>query len=233
MITEKVTLKVDKEIIAGSIISKDDVTTPPKFVFLHGAGTGIKEGVHSISSPIVNNGINILTLDFSGHGESTGNLKQSSLEKRVNEAKEVIDKFTTKHSLIICGVSMGGFVAIKMLDLYKVDTLILFCPALYDSKAYHISFDQGFTEIIRATESWRNTDVLNLLENFRGNLLIVVGEKDEVIPPGVIDLIIRHSSNAKNKELYIIPGCPHKILTWILSQEEKLIKLHQKIMEFS
>ena len=113
-----------------------------------------------------------------------------------------------------------------------VDTLILFGPALYDKNAYPAQFNSGFTEIIRAPESWRKTDTLNLLESFTGNFLIVMGEKDEVIPPGVIELIVNHTPNVKKKELYIIPNCPHRINTWIIDQKLEQAKLHEKILEY-
>ncbi len=224
--------KVKDENIAGMILSKKENIDLPKFVYLHGAGIGQKERVNSISLPILNSGINILAFDFSGHGESTGELKKSSLQKRVNEAKEIIDHFASKEPLTICGSSMGGYVSIKLLEHFKIDTLILFCPALYDKNAYSVRFDEGFTEILRSPESWKNTDVLSLLENFTGKLLIIIGEKDEVIPKGVIDLINNHTPNAKKKEIYIIPNCPHRMIDWLKDKEAELNHLHQKITEY-
>ncbi len=232
MIYKPFNLKVDEEHISCAIISQNDTAILPRFIFLHGAGTGNKEKVHSIAAPILENNTNILTLDFSGHGESSGELKRGSLKKRVKEAESVIHKFASHEPLTICGVSMGGFIAIKMLDLFQVDTLILFCPALYDGAAYDAQFDQGFTEIIRQTESWQRTDALHTLNNFTGQLLIVMGENDEVIPSGVIALINANTQNASKKELYIIPDCPHRITTWILNYPDEAQRLHQKISEY-
>ncbi len=119
MIKNSFTFNTDDEIIAGTILSNETSVTPPKFIFLHGAGAGIKERIYGIAPSIIDVGTNILTIDFSGHGESTGDLKKSSLEKRVNEAKHAINKFASKESLTICGVSMGGYVAIKLLGFTK------------------------------------------------------------------------------------------------------------------
>lgn len=232
MIKKSFTFKINDETISTNILSKNNLTMAPRFIFLHGAGTGNKERVHSIATPIINNNVNILTLDFSGHGESTGELKKSSLKKRFEEANAAIKQLSSQEPLIICGSSMGGYIAIKLLDFYKVDTLILFCPALYDKNAYNVRFDAGFTEMIRIPGSWKNTDALDSLEKFTGNLLIVIGENDEVIPAGVIDLIIQHSPNVSKKELYVIPNCPHTINTWIINQKEEQAKLHQKILEY-
>ena len=43
----------------------------------------------------------VIAFDFSGHGESSGQLKQGSLEKRVHEAKAMIDQFGAKELYII------------------------------------------------------------------------------------------------------------------------------------
>lgn len=233
MIKKSVSIRVNEETISGIIFSKNNINLAPQFIFLHGAGTGVKERVLSIATPIIEHNINILAFDFSGHGESSGQLKQGSLEQRVHEAKAMIDQFASKEKpLIVCGSSMGGFVAIKLLEFFEINTLILLCPALYDKKAYATTFDDGFTEIIRSPESWKKTDALPLLENFTGRILIVMGEKDTVIPPGVIELINYHTPHAIKKELYFIENCPHNIATWISDHQFEQNKLHQKILKY-
>lgn len=232
MIKESIVFDVNKETLAGIILAKNDTTIPPKCVFMHGGGSGVKERVCGIAEPIINHNINILAFDFSGHGESTGELKKGNLKKRVKEAKNAIQLFASHKPLILCGASMGGYVAIKLLEYVKVDTLILICPALYDKAAYEVQFDAGFTDIIRESQSWRNTDVLDLLKSFTGKLLIVIGDKDEVIPQDVIDLIIANSQKAKKKELYIIPEGPHRIIKWLMDKPEELQRFHKKIEEF-
>lgn len=171
MLQKTVTFTTNQETIAGTILYKDENSIDPNFIFFHG-GAGNKERIYSVIPPVVDSGKSVLAIDFSGHGASTGELKKSSLKKRVEEATAAIDNYIeTNDSLIICGASMGGYIAIKMLELYKVKSLILFCPALYDKNAYNVLFDEGFTDIIRTPQSWRNTDALRLLEDFTGNLL--------------------------------------------------------------
>lgn len=233
MIKKSFSMSISQETIVGTIFYKNNANTPPQFVFLHGAGSGVKERVLSIAEPIIDHNINILAFDFSGHGESSGELKKGSLEKRVNEAKSVIHQFCSEEKpLVVCGSSMGGFIAIKLLEFFNISTLILFCPALYAKKAYTIPFDSGFTDVIRVSESWRQTDVFPLLENFTGRILIVMGEKDQIIPPGVIELINSHTPNARQKELYVISNCPHSITAWVSTQEFEQKKLHNKILSF-
>lgn len=224
---------INQENIATSMLYKDDINLHPQFYFFHGGGLSDKERCLPIMPPIIDSGINVLTLDFSGHGDSSGDLKKSSLKKRVEEGKTAIDKFSTKENpLIVCGASMGGYIAIKMLEFYDLKSLILFCPALYDKNAYSLRFDQGFTDIIRTPNSWKNSDALDLLEKFKGNLLIIIGTMDEIIPLAVIELIMKHTPNVAKKELYMIPECPHKIFNWLSDKENELKKIQQKILSY-
>jgi uncharacterized protein len=233
MIKKPFIININKEIIDGFILSNNEPSVAPDFVFLHGGGNASFKGrVYEIAPPILKNNRNILSFDFSGHGESTGILKEGSLKKRVNESQEIIERYAAKTPLTICGASMSGYIAIKMLEFFNVNTLILMCPALYDGKAYDVQFNQGFTEIIRQHESWRNTDVISALESFTGRLLIIMGDKDEVIPSGVIELIMKHTKQASRKEIYTIAGSPHKINDWIVNYPEELMKMQQKVFEY-
>lgn len=147
--------------------------------------------------------ISFFAFDFSGWGESTGNLHHNSLQNRTHEAQIAIDQFldpTKPISILAC--SMVGHNALKLLENNNVQNLILFYPAIYDRNAYDKPFDQTFTEIIRQPNSYRNTDVLQILELFKGNLLIIIGEKDEVIPKEVITLLDRHSSNVTHSRYH-------------------------------
>lgn len=232
MIKSPITFTVGEETLAGLILHNGNQEHLANFVFLHGAGLGTKELICNIAQPIIEQGNSILTIDFSGHGTSSGELKKSSLKKRVEEAQQAIDYYAVKQSLTVCGSSMGGYIAIKMLERYSIDTLILFCPALYTRDAYTIQFDQGFTQIIRAHASWRNTDVLKTLESFTGKLLIIIGQNDEVIPPEVIRLLDEHTPNTSRKEIYTIPYCPHSINIWINDHPKDLLELQQKILAY-
>jgi uncharacterized protein len=233
MIENAFYLAVEQEIITGLIMQDGMSKLLPDFIFLHGGGeTSYKERVYDIAEPIIKNNHNILSIDFSGHGTSTGELKKGSLKKRVIEAQAAIIAHAATSPLIICGASMGSYIALKMLERFQVDTLILMCPALYDGQAYNVQFDQGFTEILRRPESWQNTDVLDTLRAFTGKLLIIIGDKDEVIPAGIIELILQNSVNVQKKELYIIPQCPHKINVWLADNPQELRNMRQKIDEF-
>jgi uncharacterized protein len=117
----------------------------------------------TFAQPLVEQGVSIVAFDYSGHGTSTGEQTKSSLKKRNEEAIAIIDTFAAGRPSTVCGSSMGGYTAIKMLEKYETKNLVLICPAVYDRDAYNIPFDWRFTEIITKENSWQNTDAVDVL----------------------------------------------------------------------
>lgn len=229
---EKVIFQAGKETIVGTVLGNNTIQ-PPDFIFLHGAGKSNKERVRGfLDEPSFKIIPSIITFDFSGHGESTGTLKESSLQQRVLEATTAINLHTTKKRLTVCGSSMGGYIAFKMLETHDVKNLILFAPAVYDRRVFGLSFDNGFTEAIRRPESWRDSDVFHLLEKFTGNLLLFIGGQDEVIPREVIDLIDLHSPKTVRKDVVTFNGCSHDIQDWLIKHPTEKKVVMQKIAEY-
>jgi hypothetical protein len=217
----KINFSAGNETLVGEIIGSNPEALGDVILF-HGAGASTKERAAVFFDETVRRSVPaIVTFDFSGHGESSGDLRTGSLKQRVLEARAAIDSFTTRKNLTVCGSSMGGYVALKMLEFYDVKNIILFAPAVYDADAFGVRFDQGFSEIIRRPKSWENTDIIPLLRKFPGNLLLFIGANDEVIPDEVVGLIETNAKNAARKEIIRFDNCPHAIHTWLGSHDHE------------
>ena len=204
----------------------------PRIIALHGAGNSTKDRFHSIANHLLKKNLSSLAFDFSGHGKSSGQLKKSNLFKRVVEAQSVIEKFGSNFPLTLFGMSMGGYTAIKLLAHLNVQTLVLICPAIYSRSAYAVPFEEGFSQIIRRPGSFLDSDALDLLSQFRGKLLVIVGEKDEVIPIQVIDLIVSNATLASEVKLLKIPESPHLILSWLELRPDLKSEIFSTITHF-
>lgn len=203
----------------------------PAFLFIHGAGKSEKSKTLYLAKKLIEQNICSLSFDHSGHGESSGELKESSLKERYQQACAAMDLLSKDTPLSVCGSSMGGHIAMRLLKDYEIENLILFCPAAYDKDAFNIPFNQGFSDIIRQKDSWKNSDLFELLSNFTGNLLLFIGEDDEVIPPGVIDLIDQSCQKCKSKKIIKIKNCPHKMHNWLQENEEERNEVTKTILE--
>lgn len=178
---------------------------------LHGAGPSGKERIQYVIDEAEAHGLNCLTFDFSGHGLSTGELRDSSLKKRVYEAKKVLTNFDRNESLILIGTSMGGHIAIELLEHIPVHELILFCPAAYSRAAFDLPFNNQFTTEIRRHKSYIDSKVFSILENYRKKMLLFVGKDDKIIPAEVIDRYWSSSINCEFRKFVQLEECPHAI----------------------
>ena len=63
-------------------------------------------------------GFEYLRFDYSGHGDSTGNINNLYISDWINESKELIER-KTNYPLIIVGSSMGGWIAFYLSLIIK------------------------------------------------------------------------------------------------------------------
>jgi uncharacterized protein len=192
--------------------------SPPQLLILHGAGNSCRQNFRWLREELWTAGISSAAFDFIGHGDTGGDLKSSSLISRTRQACTMIDRLGLKQPLALMGVSMSGYTAVKLLEHYRVKRLILVVPAMYTAQAYKTPFNNGFSDIIRRPQSWIHSDAWQILAGYRGRLLVVAGEKDRIIPHGVITRIYDAAVNASERELYVAPKASHFVFTDLRSE---------------
>ncbi len=203
----------------------------PGVLMLHGAGEANKERSLPLAERLLSDGIGSFAFDFSGHGESTGELKSSSLRTRILEARSAM-QFVDADCVAVCAFSMGAHIALELLRHYSIRALVLFYPAIYSERAVDLPFGAGFSDVIRQPDSWRDASVLNLLDDYTGTFLIVVGENDSVIPSGVISLLSARSKSAWRREVVQVDGAGHLLLQQLYQDEPALDEVAAKVAEY-
>jgi uncharacterized protein len=198
--------------LVGDLLTND---TEAHALVLHGAGEQGRVRVRFLREYLFENGISSCAFDFIGHGETGGDIKQTSLYERTRQACSIIDAQNLKQPLNIVAASMGAYTAVSLLKHYDVDRMICLVPAMYSAAAYRVPFGNGFTEIIREPESWFRSDAWELLSGYTGRLFVVEGEKDGVIPVGVIEKICESAVSAKELKRYTVSGAPHFVFTYL------------------
>jgi len=200
----------------GSSTLIGDVHGPknsPRVLVLHGAGNSNRGRFQLLREELFAEGISSAAFDFVGHGDTGGDLQSSSLSSRTRQACRVVDALNFPQPLAVIGASMSAYTAVKLLEHYQIKNLILLVPAMYGSQAYTTPFNRGFSDIIRQPQSWVQSDAWRLLADFRGRLLIVAAENDQVIPRDVINRIYDSAVNAAERKLYIAPNASHFVFT--------------------
>lgn len=222
---------LEEHVLVGDVLADEE---PPRLLVLHGGGQSNRERFRLLREHLFTHGVGSVAFDCVGQGDTGGDLKQCSLQSRTAQACAVIDALALPQPFSILGASMGGYTAATLLPRYGIANLILLGPAMYAAEAYAVPFDAGFTEIIRRPDSWKSSDAWNLLAGFTGRLLLVAGECDTVIPPGVIQSIYAAARNAKARMLFVAPGASHLLLTDLRSnapdQLDHVLKLMTEVL---
>ena len=226
MKTDRFTVDSDGHTLVG------DCTSSPvsmRLLCLHGAGTSDRKRFDPLRNILIDKSLNSYAFDFTGHGETGGDLFSSSLKNRVDQALAVIDAQQIIEPLSIIASSMGGYIGIKLTNMRAVKNLILIAPAVYDVQAYTAIFGPQFTEAIRRSYSWRDTDAWEILANYTGNLVIFAAEKDQVIPNEIIQKIYTSAQKARTRDIITIPDATHSLLSWLNERPDFLHSVAKEI----
>ena len=89
-------------------------------VFLHGFMSDI-EGKKPLTlfRYAKKNGFGFLSLEYSGHGKSSGIFTKGNISNWTNDVKRVIKKIIKKKNFILIGSSMGSWISINQFKYFK------------------------------------------------------------------------------------------------------------------
>src|SRR5450830_1100146 len=111
MIAQRFELALDDELLVGDTLGPAQQL---QALLLHGAGHSQRQRQRLLREDLAHAGFGSAALDFSGHGESSGN-SPASLQKRYQQAQAVLQQLDPEqriHTLI--GTSMSGEIAIRL-----------------------------------------------------------------------------------------------------------------------
>lgn len=195
-------------------------------VVLHGAGTGSMERLRPLVREFVARGCRSVAFDFSGHGESTGELGELSLRRRFEQAVAVIDAYAGADGpLVLVGFSMSGQTVADLVRHYgdRVAALGLCAPAVYADEAWDVPFGQGdgrFSGIIRQPDSWRAAPALEVLRAYEGRAVLAVPGTDTVIPPAVTEAVQDALAARAQYTRFDLPEAQHQLGLWFRDHDD-------------
>ncbi len=176
-------------------------------LMLHGGGKD-RTIFHKYRVMLDASGFGTTIFDFLGHGETGGDIHNSSLFSRTQQAKAVMD-FQGQIYTGCVGVSMGAYNALQLSKVVPLRSLILMVPGVYATSAYPVKFGPDFSAIIRQDRSWEATDAWAIAAEFTGDLLVIAAENDAIIPAEIPNKLVSSATRACRKKLLTIPGAGH------------------------
>lgn len=174
---------------------------------------------------LAQNGYASLQFFCRGVGGSAGKYEEASLNNRLQDGLAALKFFRESglvdpNNIAVLGVSMGGHVAVRLMEKEKkIKTLLLYCPAAYALAAENVPLNEAFTKVITVKESWVNSPVWDILGKYKGTVLVAYGTKDIEIPDGVKE---RYKQALKNGNYWTLEGGQHKLLVATNDQEEQI-----------
>lgn len=222
IIPKEITLeKQDKKIIRGLVFGPEEEGRYPAVIFSHGFGATYRDLMH-YGNDFAQAGIVCVFFDFCGgspDSKSDGTMLEMSLETEVSDLKYVMDAakksdYINPDSLYLMGESMGGMVSAIAGSRYmdEVKGLILWYPAFNIPDDAVRRMKKGIKDVfgMRISDDFDSTavniDPVSIQESFNKPVLIIHGDKDDIVP-------IEYSKQAvdayEHAILHGIPGAGH------------------------
>lgn len=192
----------------------------PLVLILH-ALTGKKENstINFIAKSLPDHGYDTLQFDFSGHGESQGRMEDATVRKQLRDIKSVLQqiKQVNTERLVIVGNSFSVITALAFAKGNKHTTGVI----LISGRAHYLKYIETLEKVgnkyrligdtlIDAffVKDYRLYDPIANIKSFAGSVLIIHGEKDDVIPKEDAEQFY-NSSSSKIKDIFIVPDAGH------------------------
>jgi pimeloyl-ACP methyl ester carboxylesterase len=213
---EPVRIAVDDEAIAGTLLAP--APTMPGVLFVHGWGGSQAQDLERARAAAAL-GCICMTFDLRGHAQYIERAGVVTREDNLRDLVAAYDflaglRLVDRASVAVIGSSYGGYLAAILTTLREVRWLALRAPALYKDadwtkpkRALHA--DPDLLAFRRRTVTPEENRALAACARFRGDVLIVESERDEVVPHPVAANYVSAFTQARSLTSRVIQGADH------------------------
>jgi dienelactone hydrolase len=210
-------IAVDGKHIAGTLVGPD--TLVPGVVLVHG-WDGSQEQYIARAHEIAAMGCICLTFDLRGHVRHQADRDQVTREDNLRDLLAAYDVLVGHPSVdpgavAIVGSSYGGYLAAIASSLRQVRWLGLRVPALYEDADWDkpkSALDRERLQAYRRRElDPQDNRALAACANFRGDVLIVESEHDDLVPHPTIQNYKKAFVEAQSVTYRVIAGADHAL----------------------
>ena len=216
---ESVEIPVDEELIDGTLLTPDPpAAAAPGVLFLHGWG-GSQEQYLGRARAVAALGCVCLVFDLRGHVRSERRREVVSREDNVRDCLAAYNRLVEApgvdpSAVGVVGSSYGGYLAALLTSLREVRWLGLRAPALYEDEGWGLPkrWLHHDTDLVafrtRAVPPEENF-ALDACAAFRGDVLLVESERDNVVPHPVIESYLSACVHARSLTYRVLEGADH------------------------
>ena len=216
---ESVEIRVDEEFIDGTLLTPiPPPAAAPGVLFLHGWG-GSQEQYLGRARTIAGLGCVCLVFDLRGHVRSERRREVVSREDNLRDCLAAYDRLVAApgvgpSAVSVAGSSYGGYLAAILTSLRAVRWLGLRAPALCGDDGWGLPkrWLHHDTDLVafrhRAVPPEENV-ALRGCAAFRGDVLLVESERDNVVPHPVIESYLSACVRARSLTYRVLAGADH------------------------
>jgi len=218
-------------------------------VFLHGFMSDLDgKKPKSFLNFAKKNKLGFLALEYSGHGKSSGKFTNGNISKWTKETTILIKKIVKTNQIIFIGSSMGAWISLNQFKIFKKQIKgflgIGSAPEFLENLMWNKFSKKMKAETIKngiytlkhgdyiypithqLIKDGRKNKVLNKKINYKINITMVHGQKDEVVPISYSKKVLKIFQNSK-KKLVVVKNGDHSLSSpkylQLLKKELKLI----------
>ena len=215
-------------------------------VFLHGFMSDLDgKKPRSFLKFAKKNKLGFLALEYSGHGKSSGKFTKGNISKWTKETSILIKKIVKTNKIIFIGSSMGAWISLNQFKIFKKQIKgflgIGSAPEFLENlmwkkfskkmkaetiknRIYNLKHgDYIYPITLQLIKDGRKNKVLNKKINYKINITMVHGQKDEVVPVSYSKKVLKFFKNSR-KKLVIIKNGDHS-----LSSPKHLVMLKKEL----
>ena len=174
------------------------------------------------------NKLGFLSLEYTGHGKSSGIFTKGNISIWSNDTKKMIKKIVKKNNFILVGSSMGAWIALNQFKYFKSQIKgflgIGSAPEFLTRLMWNKFTEKKKRELLKSGKilikngSYEYPISLQLIKDGRKNRILhkkikskinvtmIHGQKDEVVPVNFSRLVLKVFSKAKKKAVILKNG---------------------------
>lgn len=185
-------------------------------------------------------GTSALVIDYTGHGESPFELRDTRPAQHFLEVINAFDWIRGQYpdaEISVTGSSYGGFLAVQLTKYREFANLVLRAPAIYKPNAFYdlwairLDDEEGYRVMMEKyrsdAEALASHPLLGRASKYKGRTLVVVHEHDEMVPRPTTDAFI----NAFHADSFIAEGFSHSVRLGEVTQTQ-IDVYHARVAEW-
>lgn len=217
---QEVKIPSDAGELAGTLFRADNPLPQPAALLIHGWTSGQDRMYETAEMLMKRSGITCLTVDLRGHGKTEGDLDTLSRKDFLDDVLAAYDFLVAQEGIDankigIIGSSFGAYLAALAVGQRKIAWVVLRVPADYPDEGFEeskkIANQPNEAEWRGAPKNWDATAALRAIHSFRGKVLIVESEKDELLPQQIVLNYKNAVSDERDVRYVVMKGAPHSL----------------------